>query len=510
MKKLLNILSFIVIAVGYVAMTVCSIVFLIVDKEIISGFPFVCILATLILLLPPVGCLLLYKKRAGKAGRVLGIVFTVLAVGTAITCYAFLNVYFVFQPYVNTGFARRVFPYASFVYIAGIILLVFVRKDSLLPIALSLTIVCMGLLSGGWVLFQPENEYHNVEQADYIFSGGEDGYSVYRIPSLSVIPKNILSEKLSVETSGDVLIALAEGRRNNADDEGRIDIVMKLSSDSGKTWSPLQKVLYYSDIAGKFGNPTPIVDNATGDFHLIYITATADSDYREYGLFDMVGRLQSDLSFTWSEPKEITFSGQRLALCAGPGKGVCLSDGKLAFACYENYSDAESAAFLVISNNHGETWTRTDFVTKGNECDVVETEDGALLFVCRTNNECAGLHLKQYQRFYRSTDGGASWQEWDLVTPLRTPICQCSLGRYKNKVYLTHPDCCATRANLSLSVSEDGKNFHALRLYDGPSGYSSAIVTSDGDVCVLAEVGRFNYYEKLVFIKVDESVVETI
>ncbi|MBO4539872.1 MAG: exo-alpha-sialidase [Clostridia bacterium] len=510
MKKLLNIISLVVIAVSYVAMTVCAIVFLIVNKEIISGFPFICVLATLILLLPPVGSLLLYGKHAGKAGRIAGIVITAFAVAVAITCYAILNVYFVFQPYVNTGLARRVFPYATFVYIAGIILLVFVRKDSFLSIVLSLTIVCMGLLSGGWFLFQPDHEYHDVEQADYIFVGGEDGYSTYRIPSLSVIPKSILSEKLSVDTTGDVLIALAEGRRNNADDEGSIDMVMKLSFDSGKTWSPLQTVLCYSDKSGKFGNPTPIVDNATGDFHLIYITATEDSDFREYRLFDMVGRLKNDLSFAWSEPAEITFPGQRIALCAGPGKGVCLSDGKLAFACYENYAEDEAAAFLITSADHGKTWTRSDIISKGNECDVIETTDGSLLFVCRMNDECSGLHLKQYQRFYRSTDGGLSWEEWNLSTPLRTPICQCSLGRYENKIYLTHPDCCATRANLSLSISEDGKNFRTLRLYDGPSGYSSAITTSDGDVCVLAEVGRFNYYENLVFIKVDRSVVETI
>ena len=510
MKKFLNILALSVIAIGYAATIACSIVFLIVNKEIISGFPFVCILAALILLLPIVGSLLLYRKRAGRAGRVAGMVITALAVGTVITCYVLMNVFFAFQPYVNTGFARHVFPYATFVYIAGVLLLVFVRKDSFLPIVLSLTILCMGLLSGGWVLFQPEHKYKNVEQADEIFIGGEDGYFTYRIPSLSVIPQSILSDKLHVETTGDALIALAEGRRNNAADEGSIDLVMKASFDSGRTWSPLQTVLFYSDISGKFGNPTPIVDNATGDFHLIYVTATSASNYLAYRLFDMVGRLKNDLTFDWSEPAEITFPGERIAFCAGPGKGVCLSDGRLAFACYENYSDAEAAAFLIMSDDHGKTWTRSDIITKGNECDVIETEDRSLLFVCRTNDGCSGLHLKQYQRFYRSTDGGLSWVEWDLSTPLRTPICQCSLGRYENKIYLTHPDCFATRANLSLSVSEDGKSFRTLRLYDGPSGYSSAIVTSDGDVCVLAEVGRLNYYEKLAFIRVDGNVVKTI
>ena len=506
MKKILNAVTLLIILVGYVAMAVCSIIFLIVDREIISGFPIVCALAAIVLALPLVGCSLLYKKRADKAGRTVGIVLTVLAIAVSIVCYLCMFVYVALQPYINTGFARKLFPYAVFTFLFGVLCLLFVRKDSFLPIVLSLTVLCMAIISGGWIFFQPNAEYENAKRVESVFVGGEDDYNTFRIPSLSVIPKDVLSEKLSIDASDDFLIAVAEGRKNNAGDEGEIDLVMKTSFDGGKTWSPLKKVFAGEKV--KFGNPTPIVDRETGDFHLVYIVSDAGSGYVKYKLYDSVGRLRPDRTFEWLEPVEITFPGARIALCAGPGRGVCLSDGRLVFACYENYSDAESVAFLVMSSDHGKTWTRTDFITKGNECDVVELNDHSLLFVCRSNEDCSAIHLDRQQRFYHSSDGGVTWKSWETNTPLRTPICQCAFGNFGEEIFLTYPDCYETRANLSVSLSEDGKTFRTLRLYNGPSGYSSAATTSDGDVCVLAEVGRLNYYERIDFIQISKTVAE--
>src|SRR5262245_51805927 len=62
-----------------------------------------------------------------------------------------------------------------------------------------------------------------------VFKAGEDGYHTYRIPSI-VRAKN-----------GD-LLAFAEGRKNSAGDHGDVDIVLKHSSDGGKTWGAMQLV----------------------------------------------------------------------------------------------------------------------------------------------------------------------------------------------------------------------------------------------------------------------------
>src|SRR6476620_9038875 len=85
-----------------------------------------------------------------------------------------------------------------------------------------------------------------------VFKAGQDGYRTFRIPVI-VRAKN-----------GD-LLAFAEGRKIGAGDHGDIDIVLKRSSDDGKTWGPLQLVQDEdADPRAKvwIGNPTPVVDQA--------------------------------------------------------------------------------------------------------------------------------------------------------------------------------------------------------------------------------------------------------
>ena len=49
------------------------------------------------------------------------------------------------------------------------------------------------------------------------------GYHTYRIPSLIVAPKG-------------TVLAFCEGRKNGRGDTGDIDLVLKRSTDGGKTW----------------------------------------------------------------------------------------------------------------------------------------------------------------------------------------------------------------------------------------------------------------------------------
>src|SRR5690349_13089152 len=61
-----------------------------------------------------------------------------------------------------------------------------------------------------------------------IFTGGQ-GYSCFRIPAV-------------VRSTQGTLLAFAEGRIDNCGDTGDIDLVLRRSSDGGKTWGPLQVV----------------------------------------------------------------------------------------------------------------------------------------------------------------------------------------------------------------------------------------------------------------------------
>ena len=98
-----------------------------------------------------------------------------------------------------------------------------------------------------------------------LFDSGKEGYPRYRIPAL-------------VTTTKGTVLAICEGRKNGRGLTGPIDIVLKRSSDGGKTWSPLQVA-----VAGNgdtLGNPCPVVDRRDGTVWLA-LTRSLGADTEE-------------------------------------------------------------------------------------------------------------------------------------------------------------------------------------------------------------------------------------
>ena len=70
----------------------------------------------------------------------------------------------------------------------------------------------------------PEEEVPSSE-FNYIYNQGTDGFELYRIPAI-------------VKSKSNTLLAFAEARKARSNgDSGDIDLVVKRSSDNGKTWS---------------------------------------------------------------------------------------------------------------------------------------------------------------------------------------------------------------------------------------------------------------------------------
>ena len=90
-----------------------------------------------------------------------------------------------------------------------------------------------------------------IEQID-VFTSGTEGYNTYRIPA-------------TVLTTNNTLLAFCEGRKAGRGDGGDIDLVLRRSTDNGKTWQKMQVV---HEEGGKarvtIGNPCPVVDRSTG------------------------------------------------------------------------------------------------------------------------------------------------------------------------------------------------------------------------------------------------------
>src|SRR5262249_34637800 len=87
-----------------------------------------------------------------------------------------------------------------------------------------------------------------------LFQSGKEGYHTFRIPALLVTPKG-------------TVLAFCEGRKKGRGDSGDIDVVLKRSTDGGKTWKALQVIA--DDGANTVGNPCPVVERSTGTIWLL-------------------------------------------------------------------------------------------------------------------------------------------------------------------------------------------------------------------------------------------------
>lgn len=77
-------------------------------------------------------------------------------------------------------------------------------------------------------------------EASVPFRAGQEGYASFRIPAV-------------VATRTGDLLAFCEGRVGSRDDFGNIDVVLKRSTDGGRTWGPLQVAARNGDALA--GNP---------------------------------------------------------------------------------------------------------------------------------------------------------------------------------------------------------------------------------------------------------------
>ena len=87
-----------------------------------------------------------------------------------------------------------------------------------------------------------------------VFTSGKEGYASIRIPSV-------------IATRSGSVLAFAEGRQRPTD-QAENDIVMKRSTDGGKSWSPLQ--VLHDDGAHSLNNPTVVQDHRSGRIFLWY------------------------------------------------------------------------------------------------------------------------------------------------------------------------------------------------------------------------------------------------
>ena len=345
-----------------------------------------------------------------------------------------------------------------------------------------------------------------------VFVSGKGGYHTYRIPSVLVTAKG-------------TLLAFCEGRKRGGGDAGNIDLLMKRSTDGGRTWSA-QQVLW-DDGPNTCGNPCPVVDEATGTIWMLNtwnrgsdgeraIIADKSTDTRRVFVY----RSRDD-GRTWTKPVDITKSAKRPEwgwYATGPGVGIQLRrglrKGRLVIPCDHSslaYRDHKYGSHAIYSDDAGATWQLGEAIRPAvNECQVVELSGAGAPRLMMNMRSYAG---KGCRAVATSADGGRTWSKVRHAADLPESVCQASLirrgasdapaGRPRRRLLFSNPAVTRGRTRMTVRVSYDeGKTWPVSRLlHAGPAAYSCLAALPDGAVGCLSEAGRKHPYETIVFAR---------
>ncbi|GAA2316346.1 exo-alpha-sialidase [Streptomyces hawaiiensis] len=352
-----------------------------------------------------------------------------------------------------------------------------------------------------------------------LFKASRDpGYACFRIPAM-------------VRTTSGTLLAFAEGRVLNCGDAADIDIVVKRSTDGGRTWGPLQVV---TEGAGDtHGNPAPVVDRRTGRILLAETYNTGRTDAGNCTVpCDRTPHLQysDDDGRTWSKPRDL--SGQILPehwnswYATGPVHGIQLTRGKhagrLVFGVntetWNGSRVSANHAALVVSDDGGETWRvgATDtwpiaqdgtFRQKPSEVTLTERADGALLVSGREQDGTDLGHRSQTL----SLDGGDSFAAPFRGLPdLYTPQVQGATLRLGGRMLLSAPADPDRRRTMMVRSSYDGgRTWESVDrgtvVTTDWSGYSDMAALGGATVGLLYEGGAVDARDEIRFARFTED-----
>jgi sialidase-1 len=349
-----------------------------------------------------------------------------------------------------------------------------------------------------------------------LFEAGKGGYEVYRIPGI-------------VATSKGTLLAYCEARKSGRGDWGAIDLLLRRSSDGGKTWSDPYKIAQVDGPHTKnpvavrqklgnpgdvtYNNPVAIADHATGAVHLLFCLEYMRCFYQR----------SDDDGKTFTRPREITDTFESLrkdydwkVLATGPGHGIQLQNGRLLVPAWLStgtggHAHRPSVVTTISSDDGGKTWQRgeivaneTDPLTNPNETAAVQLADGRVMLNIRSES-------KQHRRAVAfSKDGSSDWTRPVFDEKLLEPICFASLCRLtqkptqdRNRLLFANPDNLdradgkarpgqsRDRKNLSVRLSYDeGQKWEVSRTLEaGVSGYCDLTVGPDGAIYCFYERG---------------------
>ncbi|MFI1397379.1 LamG-like jellyroll fold domain-containing protein [Streptomyces sp. NPDC020681] len=331
-----------------------------------------------------------------------------------------------------------------------------------------------------------------------LFRSGTAGYGCFRIPSL-------------VRTKAGTLLAFAEGRKSpTCADRGSIDVVVRRSTNDGRTWGPVRVALAGSpaDPHAPYtrGNATPVADETTGE---VFLLSTSEPSTGEPGgkRLPWLQRSKDD-GLSFSAPTALPrFSGADKGWYGtGPAHGVQLRNGsakgRLVVGAYESPTPTTQYVGVLYSDDHGDTWKTSatentyekDVLLPG-EPAVAELDDGGLYIAAR-NNTAAG-----HRTHAVSTDGGTTVPKQRIVPGLVSPQVQGSVLALRQTYRATPGDTLVfaapshptNRQSMRIRYSMDrGTTWRVASaglINDKRAGYSDMAELGDGQIGLIYEGG---------------------
>jgi sialidase-1 len=342
-----------------------------------------------------------------------------------------------------------------------------------------------------------------------LFKAGDGVYNNYRIPAV-------------IRTKNNSILAFCEGRQAPSD-AGEINLLLRRSTDGGKSFSPQQIV--WADSKNTCGNPCPVVDDSTGTIWLLMTHNLGEDREKQITLGTAKSTRtvwitrSTDDGLTWAKPTDITKDVKKPEwawYATGPGIGIQLKHGphagRLLIACdYVGLGGGgeKSNSFVIYSDDHGAHWKIGGEPPEHgfNESQIVELDDGSVMLNMRNVANPQSGKPRTNRGVAISTDGSQTFGPARFDETLIEPRCQASILRFswpddgKNRILFANPANTKDRKKMTVRMSYDeGRTWPVEKLiFDQFSAYSSLVKLPDGKVGLLYEAGDKKGYERIEF-----------
>jgi len=355
----------------------------------------------------------------------------------------------------------------------------------------------------------------SLEKQDLFTVGEDPAYQLYHIPGIVVTAKG-------------TVLAWCEARKRAAgvSDWDDIRILLRRSTDEGKTWSPPQSIANVEGPKQKnpfamrmknvdpndvtYNNPVLIADK-DGTVHMLFCLEYERVFYQR----------SDDDGVSWSKSSEITSAFEAFkkdydwkVLATGPNHSIQLRTGRLVVPVWLSTGTGGNAhrpsvTATIFSDDQGKTWKAGDIAVpctedwiNPNETVAIELNDGRVMLNVRSES-------KAHRRLVTiSPDGATNWSTPKFDEALLEPICMGGIVRYdhdgQSLILFSNPHNLdkekgkaepgknRDRKNVSVKISRDeGLTWQVNKLIeDGPSMYSDLAVTQSGTIlCFYGRAG---------------------